>query len=195
MVTAILDAAARVVRTDGDDHLTTNRVAEVAGVSVGSLYQYFPNKAALLVALLERHDAEMWAVFTHHATAAIGRPFAEALPAVIDALFAAHHVDPELHRALVAHASHPAARAVLGATMCRAKSVVENLLRARTDQHRIDDVATAALVIVESVEALIHASIRALPPERARAVQRHAALLVLRYLEAPTAPAPSAGRG
>jgi AcrR family transcriptional regulator len=64
MVTAILDAAARVVRTDGDDHLTTNRVAEVAGVSVGSLYQYFPNKAALLVALLERHDAEMWAVFT-----------------------------------------------------------------------------------------------------------------------------------
>jgi AcrR family transcriptional regulator len=67
MVDSILDAAARVLRKHGYEEATTNRVAEVAGVSVGSLYQYFPNKEALVHALIERHDAAMWAVFTDHA--------------------------------------------------------------------------------------------------------------------------------
>ena len=68
----------------------------------------------------------------------------------------------------------------------RSRVVVENLLRARPDQHgRADDVDTTALVVVEAVEALIHASLD-LPPARARAVQRHASELVLRYLGVPT---------
>ncbi len=51
-VQAILDAAARVLAQDSLDGFNTNRVAEVAGVSVGSLYQYFPNKDALTAALI-----------------------------------------------------------------------------------------------------------------------------------------------
>ena len=47
----ILEAAARVLREEGPASFNTNRVAEVAGVSVGSLYQYYPNKAALLFQL------------------------------------------------------------------------------------------------------------------------------------------------
>ena len=50
---AILEAAARILRTEGPGHLTTNRIADVAGVSVGSLYQYFPNKDAILGRLVE----------------------------------------------------------------------------------------------------------------------------------------------
>jgi AcrR family transcriptional regulator len=53
-VTAILDATIRVLREDGPD-LTTTRVAEVAGVSVGTLYQYFPNREALLHGVLADH--------------------------------------------------------------------------------------------------------------------------------------------
>lgn len=45
-VDAIFEAVARIVATQGEDALTTNRIAEVAGVSVGSLYQYFPSKEA-----------------------------------------------------------------------------------------------------------------------------------------------------
>jgi AcrR family transcriptional regulator len=57
-VEAILGAAARVLAQESLAGFNTNRVAEVAGVSVGSLYQYFPNKAALVVALIEReHEA------------------------------------------------------------------------------------------------------------------------------------------
>jgi len=52
----MLDATAHILAS-GED-LTTNRVAEVAGVSIGSLYQYFPSKEALIAALVERMLAE-----------------------------------------------------------------------------------------------------------------------------------------
>jgi len=51
LVAAILDAAAQVLAKEGAQRLTTARVAEKAGVSIGSLYQYFPNKAAILFRL------------------------------------------------------------------------------------------------------------------------------------------------
>jgi AcrR family transcriptional regulator len=54
-VDRILDAAARIFDERGYGSATTNHVAEAAAVSIGSLYQYFPNKDALLVALAERH--------------------------------------------------------------------------------------------------------------------------------------------
>lgn len=58
-VEAILAAAARVLARESLAGFNTNRVAEVAGVSVGSLYQYFPNKAALVAALIEREQARL----------------------------------------------------------------------------------------------------------------------------------------
>lgn len=57
---AILQAAARVLRDEGPAAFNTNRVAQVAGVSVGSLYQYFPNKAALLFQLDVLDSKVVW---------------------------------------------------------------------------------------------------------------------------------------
>lgn len=54
-VDAIFEAVARTVATQGEAGLTTNRIAEAAGVSVGSLYQYFPSKEAILSAMLDQH--------------------------------------------------------------------------------------------------------------------------------------------
>lgn len=59
LVEALLDATARVLVRHGWDGATTNRIAERAGVSVGSLYQYFPNKEALAAALVDRHAHRM----------------------------------------------------------------------------------------------------------------------------------------
>src|ERR1700733_5846515 len=58
-VDAILVATARVLCATGYDRASTNRIALAAGVSVGSLYQYFPSKEALVAALVERHIDEM----------------------------------------------------------------------------------------------------------------------------------------
>ena len=56
-----MEAAARLLEGGGTEVLTTNRIAERAGVSIGSLYQYFPNKEAVLVALLRRERAALLA--------------------------------------------------------------------------------------------------------------------------------------
>lgn len=53
---AILDAAAQVLANDGYVASTTNKIAERAGVSIGSLYEYFPSKEAVFTALIERLD-------------------------------------------------------------------------------------------------------------------------------------------
>jgi AcrR family transcriptional regulator len=54
-VDAMLDTAVKLLKRGGASSITTNRIAETAGVSIGSVYQYFPNKNALFVALHERH--------------------------------------------------------------------------------------------------------------------------------------------
>jgi AcrR family transcriptional regulator len=60
-VNAVLEAAARILETQGLAACTTNAVAERAGVSIGSLYQYFPNRDALTVALIDRETAQLLA--------------------------------------------------------------------------------------------------------------------------------------
>jgi AcrR family transcriptional regulator len=61
-VSVILEAAARVLEQRGFEHFNTNAIAEKAGVSIGSLYQYFPNKDALLSGLIAREVAPLLAV-------------------------------------------------------------------------------------------------------------------------------------
>lgn len=56
---AILEAAARILVAEGFDRLNTNRVAEVAGVSIGTLYQYFPSKEAILAEIIRRERAQL----------------------------------------------------------------------------------------------------------------------------------------
>src|SRR5215469_766668 len=58
-VDALIEATARILVREGFDRASTNRIAEVAGVSVGSLYQYFPGKEALVAAVILRHNQEI----------------------------------------------------------------------------------------------------------------------------------------
>lgn len=54
-VDTLFEAAARVLQTEGEAGFTTNRIAERAGFSIGTLYQYFPSKEAIVVAMVRRH--------------------------------------------------------------------------------------------------------------------------------------------
>jgi AcrR family transcriptional regulator len=60
-VDAILEAATQILQSDGDERLTTNRIAERAGCSIGTLYQYFPDKDAIVAAIAERERQKILA--------------------------------------------------------------------------------------------------------------------------------------
>ncbi|HEY0193322.1 MAG TPA: helix-turn-helix domain-containing protein, partial [Kofleriaceae bacterium] len=94
----MLEATARVLVKHGFDGLTTNLVAETAGVSIGSLYQYFPNKAALVGALIEKHVEDMTSLVLSELTRVAQLPMAQAIRSVIELMIRAHAVEPELHR-------------------------------------------------------------------------------------------------
>lgn len=157
-VRAILVAAARVFATAGYAAGTTNRIAEEAGVSVGSLYEYFPNKDALLLALLEAHMAEGQAIVEAALAEVAARrpPLRQAVRHLVDAMVDLHAHDRALHRVLFEEAPLPPhLRRRLAEAERTIADRVTAYLRAQPDV-RVPDVDLAAVVIVQTVEALTH---------------------------------------
>lgn len=100
MVEAIVEAAARILETRGLAGFNTNAVAERAGVSVGSLYQYFPSKEALIAALSGRERARLAADVADAARPAAGLTLEGALRRLIRAAIHRQLARPELARVL-----------------------------------------------------------------------------------------------
>jgi len=162
-VDAILEAAARLFGGGGLDAVNTNQIAELAGVSVGSLYQYFPSKAAILGELIDRHAEQTIARLTA-ALAEIGRSAPEAaLRAIVEILLEADTIDVNLHRVLLdelpaadrVEQRHGEMRAMIAA--------VRPVLEAMRDDLRITDPEVAAVVIVHALEAVTNAVVFELP--------------------------------
>src|SRR5690242_19556380 len=102
-VDALVEATARILVREGFDKASTNRSAEVAGVSVGSLYQYFPSKEALVAAVIERHRQEIMQVVRGELAEAANQPMEQGVRTLIAVAVKAHRVDPKLHRVLTEH--------------------------------------------------------------------------------------------
>ncbi len=98
-VETIIEAGARILNDGGWAGFTTNRVAELAGVSIGSLYQYFPDKLSLIDAIRRRHLDDCMAVM--RTILPDGLSAAEFARQLIQAVIAAHSVYPGLHRVLL----------------------------------------------------------------------------------------------
>lgn len=96
LVEAILDASAQVLETEGLEALTTNLVAIRAGVSIGSLYQYFPNRDAILANLMTRSEAALRARVTTALAQAGPGGLTEGLRLVVAAALDHHRASPRL---------------------------------------------------------------------------------------------------
>ncbi len=105
-VEAVLDAVVRIVKREGIQAVTTNRVAEIAGVSIGSVYQYFPNKRALFVALHRRHIEEIDRLVNTTLGAHAHSSLDRLIGAVVDAMVDAHATDPEIHGVIFSQIPH-----------------------------------------------------------------------------------------
>lgn len=100
-VDAIVKATARVLVDEGYDRASTNRVALAAGVSIGSLYQYFPSKEALVAALVEDHIAKMQSALTQSlGGAATGATLEARAKQLVRGVITAYRVDPQLDHVL-----------------------------------------------------------------------------------------------
>jgi AcrR family transcriptional regulator len=98
-VATIVQAGARILSDEGWAGFTTNRIAELAGVSIGSLYQYFPDKLSLVDAIRQRHlDDSIRVMRSVRADGLSPEKFAVQL---VQAVVAAHSVYPGLHRVLL----------------------------------------------------------------------------------------------
>jgi AcrR family transcriptional regulator len=104
-VDAILEATLQVLLEVGKERLTTTRVAQRAGVSVGTLYQYFPNKSALLQALLRQHFDGVLEAVERICREQAGKTLEEMATALIRAFLAAKMADGKASVALYAVSS------------------------------------------------------------------------------------------
>jgi AcrR family transcriptional regulator len=185
-VEALLDAAAQVFERHGYAAGTTNRIAERAGVSIGSLYQYFPNKDAILVALVERHLEEGAAALgpVLAGLAADAPPVEDGMRRLVEAMVALHRDRPALHRVLFEEAPRPQAlRRRLGRLEAAAATGVAEYLHARGDDVGRADVTLAARLVVRVVETVTHElAIRPEPDVAVDAVVEETVALLVGYL-------------
>lgn len=180
---AILDAATRVLVEEGLDGATTNRIAQVAGVSIGSLYQYFPNLDAVLNALVDRHEARMLEHLGRMVVDVAGAPIEDAVRAYVKALLATHAEQPRLHQVIT--------RQVVGFDLDRARelqrrfeAVVRIWLESKRDEIRPKNIDLAAFILVSAVETVVHAALLSRPEMLTdEAFANEVVHLVVSYLE------------
>lgn len=182
-VEAILDAVVRILKREGVDGVTTNRIAEVAGVSIGSVYQYFPDKRAIFGALHDRHVEEISRLIEATLVAHAESPFEDLVRALVEALVEAHAADPELHELLTTEVPN---RGGARAFEARLRSTFRLALSARAPATRKErDQEKMLFVLPHMVEALAHGAALRRPEGLTReAATREAVRAVLAYLRA-----------
>jgi AcrR family transcriptional regulator len=181
-VDAIVEAATYILVRDGYVKLTTNRVAERAGVNIASLYQYFPGKEAILAEIQRRHLAEQRQAMRDALEAHRGQDLESTVRALVAIGTAAHAVAPRVHAALVQ--ALPARRSRSGdATDPVMGETATALLRA------VPPGANRALIlwIVETVShAVIHSGVVERPDDLVSGrLGEELIRLLLAYLHAP----------
>jgi len=182
-VNAILDGMVRVLEQEGFDAASTSRVAEVAGVSVGTLYQYFSNRDAILDALQDREferATEMMARVLARGAYASDR---EAARAVVEGLLELHSAAPALHRVLVLEGLRVTPKDRVQAFDLRLVSTIRSFLALANVRIRRTNLDAAAFVIYQAVRATMLAALLERPPglDNATLVDEITDL-VLRYL-------------
>jgi AcrR family transcriptional regulator len=153
----LLAGAARVFAEHGYAAGTTNRIADEAGHSIGSLYQYFPNKDAILAELVTRHAEEGLSMVRRQlAEGPLPESLHEKLRLFVRVVIDLHREDPRLHRVLFEEAPRPPE---LLATLHEAERQITALakdLLAAEPQVRVRDRSMAARLVVGAVESLVH---------------------------------------
>jgi AcrR family transcriptional regulator len=186
-VAALIQATARILVREGFDKASTNRVAEVAGVSVGSLYQYFPGKEALVAAVIERHNEEIVQTVRSELADIATQPLEQGVRKLIAVAVKAHRVDPRLHRVLAEQIPRVGKLAKVETFNRGNLALFRNYLESHRSEIRALDLELASFICVTSIEALTHNAVlhhsRELSDEGMEALVDEGVRLVVGYLK------------
>ncbi len=180
---AIYDAAIQVLLKVGVKHITTTRVAERAGVSVGTLYQYHPNIQSLMAAVLERHLNYVVEVVTvacenhHH------QPLDVMTKTMVNAFIASKTAHPDISKALHAVDSDLNCADIVKRAITKSVYAVQAMLETATD-YKIKDVSTVSTIILSAKIGLVRATLEAgATPQMIEKLRYHLILLCSGYLK------------
>ena len=183
-VEAVLDAVIRLLKRHSGETITTNRIAEVAGVSIGSLYQYFPDKRAIFTALHQRHIDQIDRLVQNQLVQHAASSLEQLMRALIKAMIDAHASDPELFELLMTEVPHRAdgtrdfAVRLHGAFLLAISSRAHELKTGR-------DLNKVVFVLTHMVDALCHGAVLRRPATISlEAAQEEALRAVMAYLRA-----------
>ncbi len=187
-VEVILEAAAQVLERDGYAAATTDLIAERAGVSIGSLYQYFPNKDAILLALTQRHALQAQTVLEPllHEIVSDTPPLDAWLGRFVAACVGLNGPRPRLHQILFEETPFPPE---ILEGMYQTGDLIVQLFAdylARVPGVTVTDPRLAAYLVFRALGAVVHAGAVRRPPELSpEACGDELLVLLCRYLTAP----------
>lgn len=151
-IAVILEAAAQVLERDGYARANTNRIAEIAGVSVGTIYQYFSNKDDIFDALIRREIDGLQRIL-RDAAPDPQEPLADALQSLLRALVRAQPEAPALYRSLE-HVPNALFRRRVEEARGSVVAWMRNFLALHRRELRVRDLDTAAFLIVAAAEGV-----------------------------------------
>ena len=180
-----MEATARVLVRDGFDNASTNRIAEVAGVSVGSLYQYFPSKEALVAAVIERHQREIMQTVRNELAEVMTQPVERAVRKLVAVAIEAHRVNPKLHRVLAEQIPRVGKLEKQEAFARENYALFKGYLERHREEVCVADLDLASFVCVTTIEALTHSAVlhHSFSDEAMDALTEEAARLIVGYLK------------
>jgi AcrR family transcriptional regulator len=183
LVDAIFTATSRVLMNLGFERASTSRIAEVAGVSIGSLYQYFPNKHSLVAALIERQVEKHTREIETEIEAMEDRSLDEVLAAVIRKVSQVFLARRKLIRAVQVHAPALGRVEVIISARRKVGQIVRRILESRKSEIRDLDPDQAAFVIINAVMGVVDMAILDFPEGvTERDLETHLLELVRSYL-------------
>jgi AcrR family transcriptional regulator len=181
-VSALFDASIQVLLAVGYRKFTTTRVAERAGVSVGSLYQYFPNRQALITSVIERYLEGLRATIDRRCRELRGSTLDRLVRGLVDVVIAEKWEHIEVSRALHEPLADIGGMQLVNASAVKTAGSIAEVLRSCTDAS-FRDVDRLALLIVISCSSLLQAAITDQAGAIGReALRAHMHAMVLGYL-------------
>ena len=187
-VQSISEATIQVLLSHGAERLTTTRVAERAGVSVGTLYQYYPNKRSLLFAVLENHLNKVAARVEAVCESGRHKPLAEMIQEMVEAF-----VDAKMERADISVALYRISTELGGPALVkqvgqRSRKAVEAMLETASDTKSPPDKFSVDIML-SAIAGAMRSLLEAGPSSAAtvRKAREQLVLLCQSYMAAATA--------